>query len=254
MKVEDFHLHLEDIKLKGQVYHPESNRETNPALCICHGLPRGVYPNDRGYPALAEQFSQAGFLTVIFNFRGAGVSEGNFDIMGWTRDLQAVIDHIREIERVDTERISVMGFSAGGAVSIYVAAQDHDVASVISCASPTISLLGNDRDLAKRFVAEFRTVGIIKDEDFPPSLDEWMNGFNHVYSLEWVSRISPSPLLIIHGTNDDVVPVQSARDLFENAKDPKDIVIVEGAGHRLRTCQEAVDAAIDWLKGRFLRD
>jgi len=249
--INDFFIHLEGIKLKGQIYYPEEPRGKYPGLCLCHGLPRGAYPNDRGYPGLAEWFSQAGFVTVIFNFRGAGESEGNFDILGWTRDLQATLGFMKGIKQIDSNRISFMGFSAGGAVSIYVASRNTDVSAVISCASPTVSMLGNSRDIAEHYVAEFRKVGIIKDEDFPPSLDDWMDGFNHVYSLEWLKGISPRPLLIIHGTDDDVVPVQSAWALYESAKDPKDIVIVEGAGHQLRTCKVAMDTALHWLKSHL---
>jgi alpha/beta superfamily hydrolase len=213
-----------------------------------------VYPNDRGYPALAERFSRAGFVTVIFNFRGAGGSEGNFDILGWTRDLQAVLAHMCGISNVDKDRISIMGFSAGGAVSIYVASQNTNVSSVISCASPTVSLFGNNRNMAKRFLSEFRDVGIIKDDDFPPSLDDWMASFNHVYSLKWIKNISPRPLLIVHGTDDDVVPVKSAWDLYGYANEPKDIMIIDGAGHRLRICQEAMDGALNWLNNHLYGD
>jgi len=86
----DISLQSEGLKLKGEVYFPYSQDwEPSPALCLCHGIPGGgpPDPNDPGYPALAERFSQSGFITAIFNFRGTGDSEGNFDIAGWTRDL-----------------------------------------------------------------------------------------------------------------------------------------------------------------------
>jgi fermentation-respiration switch protein FrsA (DUF1100 family) len=128
------------------------------------------------------------------------------------------------------------------------------VTSVISCACPTVSRLGNDPDLARQYIAEFRKVGVIKDDGFPPSLEEWMAGFDYIYSLNWVGKISPRPLLIVHGTQDDVVPLDSSRALYERAGEPKDIIIIQGAGHQLRLVNEAMEGALNWLKSRFIGD
>jgi len=252
MPERELYFELEGIRLKGEVYLPETGPPPYPTACLCHGLPRGraAVPGDGGYPALAAGLAESGFMSVVFNFRGAGASEGNFDMLGWTRDLEAVINSVSNMDEVKRDSVALVGFSAGAAVAIYVAARDPRIASVVSCACPTVSRIGTDLHLAQRMIVEFRETGIIKDADFPPSLDEWMAGFNHVYSPEWVSKLSPRPILFIHGTEDDVVPVDSSRELFDRAKQPKDIVIVQGAGHQLRLSQQAMDAAMDWLKAR----
>ncbi len=252
MSERERYFELEGIRLKGEIYLPDTGPAPYPTLCLCHGLPRGrpSAPGDGGYPALAAWLAESGFLTVIFNFRGAGESEGNFDMQGWTRDLEAVLDSVYDMDEVNRGCVSLVGFSAGAAAAIYVAARDQRVSSVVSCACPTVSRIGTDRELAERMIAEFREVGIIKDDDFPPSLDDWMAGFNHVYSLDWVVKLSPRPILLIHGTEDDVVPVESSRGLFEKAREPKDIIIIQGAGHQLRLSEQAMDAAVGWLKGQ----
>lgn len=253
----DIYFTLEGIKLKGEVFLPGTGSKPYPALCLCHGLPRGGLPapGDGGYPALAEGFAEAGILTVIFNFRGAGESEGDFDMLGWTRDLEKVIDFVCSMDEVDDDSISLMGFSAGAAAAIYVAAHDTRVSSVVSCACPTVSRIGNDRELAQRMIVEFRQVGIIKGDGFPPSLEEWMAGFNQVYSLKWVADVAPRPILLIHGAKDDVVPLESSQSLYDHAGEPKDIIIVKGAGHQLRLSEQAMAAALDWQKAQvFSRD
>jgi len=47
----------------------------------------------RGLPLLAKTIRNEGFAVVTFSFRGTGISDGNFDIVGWTHDLKAMIDH-----------------------------------------------------------------------------------------------------------------------------------------------------------------
>lgn len=257
MNIADFTVEIESINLKGFIYSPESSSGPHPMLCICHGLPRAkkYHPGDRGYSALAEFFAASGYLTIIFNFRGAGESEGNFDISGWTRDLSAILDYASsQVSYWDAKNLCLLGFSAGAAVSIYIAAHDQRVSSLVSCACPTVSRLGNDRELAEKYIGEFRKIGIINDERFPPLIEDWMANFNYVYSTRWVGRISPRPLLLVHGTEDEVVPVDSSMQLYKSAGDPKEIVILEGAAHQLRLSDQAMDIVLNWLNAHLTRD
>jgi alpha/beta superfamily hydrolase len=254
MKREIVYFKSDGLKLKGQLFIPE--KTPCPVLCLCHGMPRKglANPNDRGYAGLAERFVNAGFLTVTFNFRGSGASEGNFDIRGWTRDLKAVLDHIYKMKRADQGKIALLGFSAGAAVSIYTAAQDRRISSVIACACPDTSRLAKNRELAQTVIADYRSMGVIKDDNFPPSLQEWMQGFDEIYSDKWIDKLAPRTILIIHGDQDDVVSPTSAFNLYKRAGDPKEILVVKGAGHRLRISEQAMDHALAWLKSRTFRD
>ena len=125
-------LEVDGLKLVAEIYFPEG-RGPHPGLCICHGVPARRVPDpvDRGYPLLAEKFCGQGFVTLIFNFRGSGESEGNFDILGWTRDLTAAIDYLYQIDEIDKSRVSVMGFSGGAATTVYCAAKDERISSVV---------------------------------------------------------------------------------------------------------------------------
>ncbi len=253
MRRRDVSFEVEGIKLVGQVYIPEE--QPMPAVCLCHGVPRGGIsdPQDRGYPALAERLCKAGLATLIFNFRGTGDSGGNFDLLGWVRDLEVALDFLCSMREVDG-RISVMGFSGGAAVSVYVAAKDPRVSSVIACACPTSFRFAADAERAKSAIQHFRNIGIIRDENFPPSLEAWVDGFQQVSPQNWIDKISPRPLLLIHGTKDEVVEPSSAWALYERAGEPKDILIIEGAGHRLRLEERAIDGALNWLKIQLGRD
>jgi uncharacterized protein len=237
------------LKIQGEVYFPANRTRLCPALVICHGIPaKSKGPDDRGYPFLAEHFSEEGFFVLIFNFRGAGQSEGNFDVLGWTRDLDRGLDYLALRPEVDPERIFLMGFSGGAAVSIYVTALRKEISGLVACASPAeFQDLITGKGL-EDFLAHARDVGIIKDVNFPASLEDWKNSFRIVKPSDWIGRIPPRPLLIIHGTADDVVDVDHARTLHARAGERAELFLIEGAGHRLRVDQRAMKKALEWLK------
>ncbi len=218
-------------------------------MVICHGIPAKVKgPDDRGYPLLAERFCQEGFEVLIFNFRGAGSSEGNFDIVGWARDLEGGLDYLALRQEVDPKRIFLMGFSGGAAVSIYVAAHRKEVAAMVSCASPA-----EFRDLTSGkalddFLVHARDAGIIRDPAFPTSPGDWKKSFQTVKPIDWIDKIPPRPLLIIHGTKDEVVDVSHAQRLYQKVKGSAEIFLIVGGEHRLRIDERAMEKAMKWLK------
>ena len=248
MNVEKVFWISDGLKIQGEVYFPADRTRRYPALVICHGIPAKVKgPDDRGYPFLAEHFSEEGFFVLIFNFRGAGQSEGNFDILGWARDLERGLDYLALRPEVDPERIFLMGFSGGAAVSIYVTARRREIAGLVACASPAeFQDLFTGKGL-EDFLVHARDVGIIKDANFPASIEDWKNGFRAVKPSEWIGRIPPRPLLIIHGTEDDVVDVDHARTLYAEAGERAKLFLIEGAGHRLRVDQRAMKKALEWM-------
>lgn len=240
---------VEGISIVGELYLPHDKEGPWPPLCICHGIPSGAPPDpkDGGYPLLAEKFSAAGFATLIFSFRGTGASGGNFDIMGWVKDLQGAINYLHSFPGVDKSRLSVMGFSGGAAVSTYVAAHDPRLRQIILCACPAEFGTLRDKNGWEFSVDHFRRIGIIRDKGFPSSLDDWIEGFRHITPLKWVAQIAPRPLLLLQGAEDDVVEVSQVWRLYGEAREPKEIAVIEGAGHRLRLSDRAMDIALEWL-------
>jgi len=250
MKVRTVRLISDGLQLAGELYVPRGTKAF-PTLCICHGIPAVQHdPNDRGYAALAQGFCDAGFLTLIFNFRGAGRSQGNLDLLGWSHDLQAAVDFLQALEEADENRFSLLGFSGGAAVAIHHTALDPRISAVAACACPANfgSLVG--RDSGAGCIQHFRNIGVIRDSDFPPSIEIWLNGFQTVSPIHWVDKVSPCPLLLVHGDADEVVPLEHAHRLYRKAREPKELVIVPGAKHRLRLEEQAMNAVLNWLKAK----
>ncbi|MDI9457699.1 MAG: prolyl oligopeptidase family serine peptidase, partial [Bacillota bacterium] len=76
----------------------------------------------------------------------------------------------------------------------------------------------------------------------------WLKGLHSVRPLSYVARISPRPLFIVHGTGDELIPYQHALKLFEQAGEPKKLLIIPGAAHQLRKNREAVSECLEWFK------
>ncbi len=252
MEIRQVSFQVDSLNLVGEIYIPQSG-QLSPGLCLCHGIPAAAYnpsAQDQGYPGLALRFGAAGFVTFIFNFRGAGRSAGNLDMLGWSRDLTAALDFVSSLKEVDKRRLSVMGFSAGAAVAVCVAAHDSRVTSLVTGACPADFSFLLKSQPPSELLQRFRDIGVIKDKDFPPSLTSWLKGFDEISPTRWIRRISPRPILVIHGGEDEVVPLEHARRLYNEAGEPKEIAIIPGAKHRLRLEEKAIDVALSWLKAK----
>jgi dipeptidyl aminopeptidase/acylaminoacyl peptidase len=250
MEIKEIRLKADELELFGELHIP-SRDKVHPALCICHGIPAVPRdPTDRGYTLLAQRFCHAGFITLIFNFRGAGKSEGNLDLLGWTRDLQAALDFLYNLEEVDKTRFCLLGFSGGAAVSVYTAAHDPRVSSMVTCACPADFHSLSQRETPLDTIQRFRQIGAIRDKDFPPSIEEWQRGFETVSPINWIDKISPRPLLLVHGDADELIPLEHAYKLYQKAKEPKELKIIPGARHKMRLEKAAMAFVLDWLKAR----
>lgn len=71
---------------------------------------------------------------------------------------------------------------------------------------------------------------------------------SQLYGTQPVASLSPRPLLLIHGTDDQVLECESSRIIYEQAKEPKEIVLFDGAGHGFRECKDELRALMKgWL-------
>jgi len=161
--------------------------------------------------------------------------------------LTAAIDFLAMLPEVNKNRICLLGSSGGAATCVYAAARDKRVHAVATLACPAEFDFMAGGQTADSLISRFREIGIIKDADFPPSIEKWLDGFKTVSPIEYIAKISPKPLLLIQGDQDDVVPVAHAEKLFQCAGQPKELVVLPGAGHRLRQDERAINAAMKWL-------
>jgi fermentation-respiration switch protein FrsA (DUF1100 family) len=250
MRLDDFDLLIDKNHIKGKFFYPPEKYKKNRGIIIlCHGIPGGNQdPGSPGYARLAQELGEDGFQAVIFNFRGAGESTGDFDLRGWAEDLKGVKDYVVSLDN-GSSPIVLFGFSAGAAVTVYSCAHESKaIAGVILCACPAdFNSILKDRGI-DAYLQHCRDIGIIKTPGFPFDKSAWIKGFHLLRPENWVDNLMLKPKIIIHGDQDDVVPVEHAYRLYEKALDPKALAIIKNGGHRLRLNEAAMNAAREWLK------
>ena len=152
---------------------------------------------------------ELGIGIFAIDYRGYGRSEGKPSEDGLYADAQAALEEAQNHSGAEPEEMVVFGQSLGAAVAVELASS-HPVRGVVLEGAFT-----SIRDMA-RHQYSFLPVGPLLRTSFD--------------SESRIARIG-TPLLMIHGQNDDIVPIDMARKLFGGAEEPKDFISVEGAGH-----------------------
>jgi alpha-beta hydrolase superfamily lysophospholipase len=228
------------LRLPNRAYIPESPRGV---VVLLHGIPSTgpPDPDDGGYPELARRFAGAGWTAVWANLRGARGSPGHFSIEGWVRDVRAVADAARSLPG---PRVAIVGSSAGGAVAVeaVVRGARADALALLATPAAWVSFAGDAREGARRITQE---AGMTLAPESLADLDAWAQEFITVTTETSIASVR-IPVLILHGTHDDVVPVHHAHRLAERAPGAE-LRILPGAPHQLRRHPGVFELVLDWL-------
>lgn len=152
---------------------------------------------------LLQALRDAGFSVLAYDYRGYGLSSGTPSERGAIRDAAAAYAYLTRTLGVAPARVIVHGRSLGGGPAAALAAREPVAGLVLE--STFTSVLGVSR----------------WGRAFPFDWFRTLRRLEHVHA----------PVLVIHGTGDDVVPIANGRRLFQAARGPKQALWVDGAGH-----------------------
>jgi hypothetical protein len=185
----------------------------------------------RGHRAgLAAQLAGRGLNVLLVDYRGYGGNPGLPSEEGLTRDARAALAYLGRRVDVDPTRIVFFGESLGAAVALRLALEYPPAALILR--SPFTSLV----EIGRHHYPLLPVRWLLKDR---------------YLSLERIARVR-SPLLVVAGEDDDVVPLADSATLFEAAPHPKRFVTIPGVGHNdeeLASGALLIRAIVDLLEG-----
>jgi pimeloyl-ACP methyl ester carboxylesterase len=235
---------LGDIKNKhgepiDYTFHTGS-KESDTIVVLGHGVTGN---KDRPFiVALAEELARSGLHALRFSFSGNGASGGRFvdsNISKEVEDLGAVLDNLNH------SRVGYIGHSMGAAVGVLRAARDPRIKFLISLAG-----MVNTKEFAER---EFGSVkpgeGFMWDDTNCPLSQSYMDDLRKIGSVAAQAAKIKVPWLLVHGTADDVVPIDDSRQIFARANQPKQLVELPNANHVFagEASQQMIEKVRDWI-------
>jgi alpha/beta superfamily hydrolase len=182
------------------------------AAVVCHPLYGGTLHNKVVFHAM-KALNSFGFPVLRFNFRGAGLSEGEHDHgAGEVEDVRAALDWL---EHEFTLPLIFAGFSFGAAVGLRAACPDDRVRALIVLGLPALAIEGRIYDF-----------GFLRD--------------------------CAKPKLFVSGSRDQFGPPGKLEALVSTFAEPKKLVRIEAGDHffegRLKELRTAIE---DWVKGEL---
>jgi putative redox protein len=232
-------------RLAAYVANPPVADASPPTLVLCHGYPStmlGAAEINRSYPELADRVANEGWRVLTFAFRGCGESTGNFSLQGWLDDIAAAVSHARAMG--DTRGVWLAGFGTGAGLCVAATARNSEISGVAALAAPA-----DFKDWAnhpKRLLQHARDAGAISTAAFPPSVEQWARGLHDIRPADEASGVAPREMLVIHGSDDESVPVFDAR-VLSDSHGSAELRIIPGAAHDLRHDPRAVAILLGWL-------
>ncbi len=161
-----------------------------------------------------------GYNVLLLDYRGYGLSEGEAALPGVLRDIKAGLQWLLEQHDVADKPLYLLGQSLGASLAIYFAATDEQarrhLSGVVSDAAFT-----RYRDIVRHVAAGSWLTWPFQ---YPAS---WMV-VKQYDPIDYVARITPLPLLLIHSRDDEMIPYQYGERLYRAAASPKQFLATRG--------------------------
>jgi fermentation-respiration switch protein FrsA (DUF1100 family) len=152
---------------------------------------------------------QTGISVFIFDYRGYGHSQGRISEKGFYLDAEAAHQVAHKWAERNRAKLTVFGRSLGGVAAVHLGAEGACDGLILE--------------------STFTNMGAMAKAHYSLSvLERWLN-----HRLDAASKIAGVrvPILFFHGDQDRIVPILLGRKLYEAAPQPKEFVVIPGAGH-----------------------
>ena len=196
---------------------PARGSETLGTVIYYHGNAQ----NMTGHYAFVSWLADEGYNLFLFDYRGFGQSQGSVSRKGIHQDSVAAMRYLAGRSDIDQSRVVAFGQSLGGACLIAALGEFDPIpvqAVAVECTFASYRGVARDK-LATGFLSPIAWLAA-----------QWLVSGDHD-PQDAVARISPVPLLVMHGDADEIVPFSQGRKLYDMAADPKHFEQVPGGRH-----------------------
>ena len=196
--------------------------------------------------ALANALAAAGVNALRISYAGNGASGGKFTdatISKEVGDLGSVLDACAGWN------VCYIGHSMGGAVGVLRASQDERIRLLISLAGMVRTAAFAQRE----FGMVKLDAGFMWDEESCPLSKAYMDDLTSIGTVLDAAPKIKAPWLLVHGTEDDVVPIQDSKDIIIRAGHDVKFVVLQGSNHVFAGDFTApmIETVVGWVKARF---
>lgn len=227
------------VRLAANLFLPETVAPPWPAVVVAHGFGGAK----ESHAEFADFLAARGFAALTLDLRGHGRSGGSLD-ENVLDDLGAALDLLAGHPAVDPARLVLRGSSLSGNLVVHAAVRFPQARAVIAVCPATEDML-LPLATSPDAMEETRRLGLTVCVDGPA-----FAAFLHAHDVQRaVAQLSRRPLLLIQAKGDETVPYQSTVALYEAARQPKRLILLEGGSHRSAQHDPAVHALeVKWLR------
>ena len=217
---------------------PSVNEDCKTGIVLVHGGGR----DRRAWLRHVRMFHDAGYAVLLFDFREHGMSQGSGK--GFTygvqerHDVVAAARYLRD--RCALRTLCVVGTSVGGSATIMAASIAPDIIDIVIAENPITTVGYLQHIHIGTILGPYMRHSAVSTKIFSVfrwfcriwiNLRIWNIPSKHCQALHVVEKISPRPLLLMHGTADAVVPFHHSEVLFQRANEPKELWLAPDAFH-----------------------
>lgn len=243
-------------QLIGVLHLPErkSDRAKCPAVLFLHGFGGTKSETHRMFVKTARALAARKIASLRFDFRGSGDSSGDSEditIRSQIEDAAAALEFLRKQKRTNAVRIGIAGMSMGAAIAAHLLGRDKKIKAAVLWAPVADGTGILDELSTPESVASLTESGLTEYEGNLVGLP-FVRQFADMKPLREIAK-STCPVLIVHGEQDETVPVHHA-DLYERAlQQPNRLtrkLVIEGADHAFSHAKwetPLIEATVDWF-------
>jgi alpha-beta hydrolase superfamily lysophospholipase len=189
-------------------------------------LLHGIRANRLQMLGLARFLSHAGYSVLLFDFQAHGESTGKHIAAGYleSRDATAAVNFVHQ--KSPGEKIGIIGHSMGGAAALLAEPPLPVNAMILESVYPTIQ-----QAITDRLKIRFGWLGTLGTPALTCQLKPRLGfGADELCPVKQVAKIT-IPKFFIAGTGDRKTTLEESKELFNAAAEPKQLWLVDGAGH-----------------------